>query len=388
MSDINECYIEDDKDFLEFISTGTPRTVQIDASDLTPFETEHMKTYGVKTILYMPLNAKGISNGYIEVWESRKKRSFSDVEINLCKAIAEHAAVAVENAFLHNKLTEAEQRFKSITKNSPDHIMLLDTDFIICYLNYAPPGMTVEKIIGTPIYSYGREDQQERAKEILKEVLESAEPDIFETELNTPDQKTVFYECRVSAVISDGKTTGLVVSGRDISSRKEMEAQLEYFAMHDPLTGLPNRRSFELRIRETINLVSHQQLRLDIAILDLDNFKMINDTYGHSIGDHVLTELGKRLKDNMRESDFAARLGGDEFIILFVNDRNASFQKLHERLRLILDHPVKTQNYDIPVSASIGFSSFDGNEETDIDTIIKQADDFLYREKRRKKANL
>jgi len=158
--------------------------------------------------------------------------------------------------------------------------------------------------------------------------------------------------------------------------------------MHDPLTGLPNRRSFELRIRETINLVSHQQLRLDIAILDLDNFKMINDTYGHSIGDHVLTELGKRLKDNMRESDFAARLGGDEFIILFVNDRNASFQKLHERLRLILDHPVKTQNYDIPVSASIGFSSFDGNEETDIDTIIKQADDFLYREKRRKKANL
>ena len=69
MSDINECYIEDDKDFLEFISTGTPRTVQIDASDLTPFETEHMKTYGVKTILYMPLNAKGISNGYIEVWE-------------------------------------------------------------------------------------------------------------------------------------------------------------------------------------------------------------------------------------------------------------------------------------------------------------------------------
>ena len=105
--------------------SGVPITEQISDPNIGNSEFEHMSAYGTKSALYLPLRITGTAKGFIEVWESRETREFSEDEIELGKALAEHAAIALENAHLHTELTEAEQKFKSLAENSSDQFILL-----------------------------------------------------------------------------------------------------------------------------------------------------------------------------------------------------------------------------------------------------------------------
>jgi diguanylate cyclase (GGDEF)-like protein/PAS domain S-box-containing protein len=384
ISDIGARYLEEDQKFLEFIRSGVPTIDQINDHHLGALEKDHMSEFGGKTVLYLPLRIQGMPKGFIELWESRQERTFSDNEINLGKALAEHAAVVLENAYLHKKASEAEQRFRSIAKNSPDHVLLLDKNLNILYVNYPSPGLSTKQLIGTPLYSYVEEDQQESVKEILQRVLETTKSNTYETKYYDPVGDKIYYESRVSALISSKEVDGLVVNSRDISHRKELEKRLEHQALHDPLTELPNKRFLKTRLKELGELVVRQKLRLEVAIIDLDNFKDINDEFGHAVGDQVLAELGKRLKENTRTSDFAARYGGDEFIILFVDQLNGNDENLHTRLESLLNSPITIGDHHIRIAGSIGYCSFlDG--EFDEEAIIKQADDAMYKAKKGKK---
>jgi diguanylate cyclase (GGDEF)-like protein/PAS domain S-box-containing protein len=385
VSDLGETYLVKDPRFIEFIHTGIPMTDHVDSPELDQVEQEHMTRYDARTILHIPLTMKKEARGFIEVWDSSRKREFSDHEINLGKALAEHTSIALENTYLHNQVREAESRLRSIAENSPDHVMLLDIDMIIRYVNYAYPGQTVDQLLGAPLYSSVEGNDSDRIRQILQTVLESKKPNVYETEYYAPGGKIIYYESRVSPLLSGEEISGLVVSSRDISHRKEMEKQLEFLALHDPLTGLPNRRFLKIRLAETIKLVTRQNLRLEIAILDLDNFKVINDTYGHTTGDQVLIELGKRLKMNLRGSDFPARYGGDEFIVLFVDGLDTAENRFHERFESIFSAPIYVDKHLIRVNASIGYSSYFGEEIITGEEIMKQADDAMYRVKNQKK---
>jgi diguanylate cyclase (GGDEF)-like protein/PAS domain S-box-containing protein len=385
VSDLGETYLVEDPRFIEFIHKGIPMTDYVDSLELDQVEQEHMTKYDAKTILHIPLTMKNEAKGFIEVWDSSRKREFSEHEINLGKALAEHTSIALENTFLHNQVREAESRLRSIAENSPDHVMLLDKDLIIRYVNYASPGQTVDQLLGSPLYSCVEGNDSNRIKQILQTVLETKVPDVYETEYYAPGGKIIYYESRVSPLLSEEDVSGLVVNSRDISQRKEMEKQLEFLALHDPLTELPNRRFLKIRLEETIKLVTRQNLRMEIAILDLDNFKEINDTYGHTTGDQVLIELGKRLKMNLRGSDFPARYGGDEFIVLFVDGPDTAENRFHERFESILSAPIHVDNHLIHINASVGYSSYYGEENITGEEIMKQADDAMYRLKNQKK---
>jgi len=378
VSDLEDMYPIEDPRFVEFIHTSIPMIDQVDSPEIDPVERRHMIQYDAKTVLYIPLAMKNEAKGFIEVWDSSRKREFSDHEINLGKALAEHTSIALENTYLHNQVREAESRLRSIAENSPDQVMLLDIDLIIRYVNHAAPGQTVGQLLGTQLYAFVEGNDSKRVKQILQKVLETKKPDVYETEYYDPGGKIIYYESRVSPLLSGDEVSGLVVSSRDISHRKEMEKQLEFLALHDPLTGLPNRRFLKVRLDETINLVARQNLRLEIAILDLDNFKEVNDTFGHTIGDQVLIELGKRLKKKLRESDFPARFGGDEFIILFVDQLDKPEKGFQERFESIFSTPILVDEHIIHVDASIGYSSFFGKEEITGEEIMKRADDAMY----------
>jgi diguanylate cyclase (GGDEF)-like protein/PAS domain S-box-containing protein len=384
-SDMGGTYLLQDPRFDEFIHMGIPIADHVDSQELKPAERQHMTRYDAKTILYIPLAMKKEAKGFIEVWDSSRKREFLEREINLGKALAEHTSIALENAYLHNQVREAESRLRSIAENSPDHVMLLDKDLIIRYVNHASPGLTVDQLLGAPLYSFIEENDSKRIKQILQTVLETKKPDVYETEYYAPDGKFIYYESRVSPLLSGEEVSGLVVNSRDISHRKEMEKQLEILALHDPLTGLPNRRFLNVRLAETIKLVARQKLRLEIAIIDLDNFKEVNDTYGHTTGDQVLIELGKRLKKNLRESDFPARFGGDEFIVLFVDGLDTPEKRFRERFESIFSAPILVDKHLIHVDASIGYSSYWGEEKITGEKIMRQADDAMYRSKTQKK---
>ncbi|VXB30914.1 conserved hypothetical protein [Pseudomonas sp. 8AS] len=153
---------------------------------------------------------------------------------------------------------------------------------------------------------------------------------------------------------------------------------LEHLARHDPLTGLPNRRVFFERLEHALATSRRSGKQLAVLFVDLDHFKQLNDSLGHSLGDHVLQAVANLLRSATRESDTVARLGGDEFVILFevVEDPQhivAILEKLHDRFQL----PMLIDGHEVRVQASMGVSLFprDGN---DIEALVQQADRAMY----------
>ena len=152
-----------------------------------------------------------------------------------------------------------------------------------------------------------------------------------------------------------GKLIRYVSLFSDITALKQQQQQLEKIAHYDALTGLPNRVLLSDRLQQAILRTRRQENILAVAFFDLDGFKAINDSYGHSIGDRLLVELAERSKLSLREGDSLARLGGDEFIAVLpsLNPPDESLPVL-ERLLSAISQPLNINNLELSVTASIG----------------------------------
>ena len=174
----------------------------------------------------------------------------------------------------------------------------------------------------------------------------------------------------------------------DISMRKESEAQINNLAFYDPLTGLPNRRLLSDRLKQALSAYARKESNGALLFIDLDHFKMVNDMYGHGVGDLLLKEVANRLTHCVRESDTVARQGGDEFVVILDN-----LSKLHretgdqarivgEKIIEALGRPYLIDGKECKSSPSIGISVFDGsNADVTVDDLFKQADMALYQAK-------
>jgi diguanylate cyclase (GGDEF)-like protein len=160
------------------------------------------------------------------------------------------------------------------------------------------------------------------------------------------------------------------------SLRRQLH-EIEHLALHDSLTGLPNRRLFRDRVEQALLWAKRSGNRVAVLIIDLDRFKEINDTLGHQSGDDLLRELGVRLRALLRESDTFARLGGDEFGVVLPHDREARVVEVIERIRAALEEPFVLQGLSLGIDASIGVSVFPRDGE-DVETLMKRADVAMY----------
>jgi len=142
---------------------------------------------------------------------------------------------------------------------------------------------------------------------------------------------------------------------RDITDRKAYEKQLKYRALHDPLTELPNRAYFEERYQTPQLGGENKEDLVAIMFLDLDDFKNVNDKYGHLVGDEVLIQIGSRLQGSLRESDTVARIGGDEFLIVLDNAATkTSVERVAEKIIQVLSQPYQINGDQIELTASLG----------------------------------
>ena len=165
--------------------------------------------------------------------------------------------------------------------------------------------------------------------------------------------------------------------------RKQAEMKLAHRAMHDPLTGLPNRVLFLDRLTHAVAWSKRHRSTFAVLFVDLDRFKLINDTLGHETGDQVLVGVAHRLEDVLRSSDTAARFGGDEFIVLcedISNDEQTI--RIAERIIASIEEPLELENDNVFVSASIGIVVA-SNTETEPEILIREADAAMYRAKKR-----
>jgi diguanylate cyclase (GGDEF)-like protein/PAS domain S-box-containing protein len=182
-----------------------------------------------------------------------------------------------------------------------------------------------------------------------------------------------------------GKVVNYVAVFTDITLRKQSEEQLHFLANHDALTGLPNRTLLQERIEHALKRVQRDHGRLAVLFIDLDRFKVINDTLGHHAGDMLLQTAAERLQNCLRDSDTIARQGGDEFVVLIENFSDTQFLgNVARKIMHALEQPFYLMGQELFVSASIGISAFP-QDGTDLHTLLKNADVAMYRAKERGK---
>ena len=171
----------------------------------------------------------------------------------------------------------------------------------------------------------------------------------------------------------------------DVTELKDAEARIAHMAFHDGLTGLANRQLFEETLELALERGRRDRSVVAVLFLDLDNFKRVNDTFGHHAGDLLLIEVAQRLRDSTRGTDLVARQGGDEFLILLADLETAgattTLATLAGRIQLALAEPFRLYGVDLAPSASIGISQFPG-DAYDAEALLKNADIVMYRAKR------
>ncbi len=186
----------------------------------------------------------------------------------------------------------------------------------------------------------------------------------------------------VSQVTDDqGATTGYVGVFTDITNMKESERKLSFLAHHDPLTELPNRLLLDARLSHSISHALRNKQKLAVMFIDIDRFKYINDSMGHSAGDKVLGILAQRLTASVRSGDTVARIGGDEFVVLLENVSDADdVASIAEKLMAGINTPIMLTDNEIRMTASIGISFYPEDGENNLQ-LMRNADAAMYRAK-------
>lgn len=215
----------------------------------------------------------------------------------------------------------------------------------------------------------------------FQECLSSRSITTYEEKLSLPNGEFMWLTT-LTPIIEDGHITHIVGSAVDITERKELERELERSANYDQLTDLPNRRLFFERLERIIVENKRDKGKFALLFIDLDRFKSINDSYGHLVGDEVLTTIGKRLENCVRQSDTVARVGGDEFTIIIRNVKDTpSIDKLVLKIQKVLQHEMHIDSIICKVDSSIGVAIYPEHGK-DSETLLKNADSAMYKVKR------
>ncbi|MGF1761996.1 bifunctional diguanylate cyclase/phosphodiesterase [Aliivibrio kagoshimensis] len=168
---------------------------------------------------------------------------------------------------------------------------------------------------------------------------------------------------------------------RQIKEKKQVECQLRYLALHDPLTGLPNRTLFQDRLQQAVSMAKRGQHKFAVCFMDLDNFKMINDTLGHEVGDELLKRVSQRITQVEREVDTVARLGGDEFALIINKITcNDDVVNISQRIMESIHQPIKIDSNDIQIGTSIGITIYP-DDALDAKKLLRNADIAMYQAK-------
>ena len=212
----------------------------------------------------------------------------------------------------------------------------------------------------------------------------AVEPIEFEIKTKSGEIKWMHHVCRIVQE-SSGKNMGIRGSNRDISQIKALQRELKHAAGHDILTGLANRKLLLEHLRQTIKEAKREDSMFVVAFIDLDNFKGINDTYGHDAGDHVLKRVAEDIKRNMRGDDIVARFGGDEFVGLFKISSQDDTDTIKQKILSQINTEIQCYKFAITIQLSIGMSVYP-TDGTTYDTLLNLADDEMYAMKARNKS--
>jgi diguanylate cyclase (GGDEF)-like protein/PAS domain S-box-containing protein len=276
------------------------------------------------------------------------------------------------------------RKLSSVVEQTADSVIVTDAGGVIEYVNSA-----FEAITG-----YTREEAIGRKPDILKSGIQPAgfyrrlwqtilrgEP-FQEVFVNRRKDGSLYYEEKsITPLIDDGgRITHFVSTAKDITERMQAKERLNYLAHYDPLTAMPNRSLFMERLEHVVAAAARSSFHAGVIYLDLDRFKVINDTLGHDAGDSLLRLVADRLRACVRETDTVSRLGGDEWAVLVENASALELPTVAEKILNTLAQPLDVAAHELYPTASIGVSVFP-EDGTDGHTLLKHAEVAMYRAK-------
>jgi len=289
---------------------------------------------------------------------------------------------------LYRQISASEERYRTVTEAATDGIVSVGENGRILFGNAAAArifGYPPDRLANRSVLDLIPVRLREEATSLLRGALliESREPGtthrVYGLHL---DGREIPLEVSFGESLDHGRrvVTGVV---RDITLRLQAENEIERLAYEDPLTRLPNRALFHDRLRQAFAHAQREHERFALMFLDLDDFKIINDSLGHTFGDAVLSEVGRRLVDCLRAEDTAARLGGDEFILLLPRAGDpVGVAQVAQKILECVRGPITLQEETVLVTGSIGISRYP-EDGTDPETLLRNADIAMYRAKER-----
>ncbi|WP_051590998.1 EAL domain-containing protein [Bacillus sp. UNC438CL73TsuS30] len=281
------------------------------------------------------------------------------------------------------------QHYQSLFQHNTSMVFSLDLDGTFSHFN-----SVCEKLIGFRKEELLRPmkirdliilEQREQALHHFDQCIKG-EPQNFRTTILHKNGSKIHLQVTFVPIIVEGQINGIFGISQDITNQVQIEKNYKHMAFHDYLTGLPNRNKLNSTLPNDLNLAAEKKQNIAVLFMDLDRFKMINDTLGHHTGDQLLKAVAARVKSTVKDKDIVFRQGGDEFIVLLYNADREVAAKVSRRILDALASPFKIQNYDIFTSPSIGISLFPEDGET-VESLINHADFAMYQAKKDGKNN-
>ena len=323
---------------------------------------------------------------------ARARTEFGDLARLVQVFFAQKQALRETNERLETRVEErtqelrlSQQRFEALVRNASDVITILNPQGAFGYVSPAARqawGALPTALVGTQALELAHPEDRASAHILLSEC--AANPGrTLATELRLLHTSGDWRCCELLLcnLLEEPGVEGIVATFHDVTERKDFEKQLQHQAFHDALTGLPNRTLLSDRLEHALARTRRQRNRVAVLFVDLDNFKVVNDSLGHEAGDQLLTAVAERLQGCIRAGDTVARLGGDEFVLLLEEVQGTQeVTCAAERVVEALAAPVVLAGRDVFTAGSIGIAISQGAEES-ADSLLRDADTAMYQAK-------
>jgi len=341
--------------------------------------------------LGVPLKIENKTIGAMVVQSYTNPNLYSKKDIQLLEFISSQIAIAIKRKQDEEALRKSQQEFSSLFKSSPEALVYLDENGNIVNINPRFTklfGYTLEEIKGRNINDgmIHSPDKIEEGKNLDKSILSKGR---FNRETIRKKKNGTLFAVSISAsnIIIDGEVKGIIGTYIDITERNKMEEELQKLAHYDALTGSCSRGYGLALLEQQIKIANRNKTPILLLYLDVDNFKHINDTFGHKEGDEVLKEAVQFFKSTLREVDIICRIGGDEFLLIFPDSSLDDVPLIKERINKRLKELNENLNKPYTIDFSIGISVYDPADSLSIDELIRVADENMYKEKKSKVNN-
>ncbi|MCG8027817.1 MAG: EAL domain-containing protein [Candidatus Thiodiazotropha endolucinida] len=291
-----------------------------------------------------------------------------------------------------NALREKTTYLNSVLSASVNiGLIATDTDLKINYFNESAArifGLEPDQLEQQNLHIFHSGHSSESKKRFKAAMQVAQDKGEYRFQMNLPIKaETRYLDARISPIREDNQELqGYILMIEDVTRQREAERLIKFQASYDHLTSLPNRRTLLTRLQQTISRCKRHSHLGAILFVDLDHFKQVNDSLGHSIGDSLLQEVAQRMLKDVRDEDTVARLGGDEFVVLLSESGNtlekaiADIKQVADKLNENIAQPYLIDGHEIRTTTSIGISVFPTSDET-ADDILRQADTAMYQAK-------